>query len=404
MQHVSLTPFGRQPVTPALLAARRQGCGAPVLPRVDKWALLDDLRRARAVLGVTDRDLAVLHALLSFLPGKALEDDRPLVVFPSNAALSDRAHGMAESTLRRHLAALVSAGLIWRRDSPNGKRYARRDCAGALAQAFGFDLRPLLCRAPEIAAAAAETEAAARRLRLLRETVVLHLRDATKLVAHGRAAGLAGDWAALDERLAAIRSRLRRRLDPATMERLAAGTAAALAEVGALLAAETAETGASAAHSGRHHPESEDESCESEACHENAAQAAGAGASEWAPPQPGREGAAPALTLHLVLEACPDLLPYARGRLRNWRDLVATAAEVRPMMGISASAWAEAERCMGPETAAVAVSAILQRIGRIRNPGGYLRALSARAQGGGFSPVPMIMALLNRDGRAGRLC
>jgi len=147
MQHVSLMPFGRQPVTSALLAARRSGAGAPALPRIDKWSLFGDLRTARHGFGVTDRDLSVRYALLTFPPPKTLEDGAALVVFPSNASLSDRAHGMAESTLRRHLAALVGAGLIWRQDSPNGKRYARRDAGGSLAQAFGFDLRPLLVRA-----------------------------------------------------------------------------------------------------------------------------------------------------------------------------------------------------------------------------------------------------------------
>ena len=46
--------------------------------------------------------------------------------FPSNNKLRSRAYGMSEPTLRRHLASLVKAGLLIRRDSPNGKRYARR--------------------------------------------------------------------------------------------------------------------------------------------------------------------------------------------------------------------------------------------------------------------------------------
>ena len=68
------------------------------------------------VLRTETAGLAVLSALLSFHRGKELADDDALIVFPSNAALSERAHGMAESTLRRHLAALVRAGLILRRD------------------------------------------------------------------------------------------------------------------------------------------------------------------------------------------------------------------------------------------------------------------------------------------------
>lgn len=40
---------------------------------------------------------------------------------------------------------------------------------------------------------------------------------------------------------------------------------------------------------------------------------------------------------------------------------------------------------------------ILQDAARIRQPGGYLRALSRRAAEGGFSPGPMVMALLRRE-------
>ncbi|MDN5568462.1 MAG: replication initiation protein, partial [Paracoccus sp. (in: a-proteobacteria)] len=108
MRHISTTPFGRRPVTAGLLAtqALAEGPAPSCIP--DKWALLRDLTAARSAFGVSDRDLAVLAALMSFHPGAKLTDDHGLIVFPSNASLSERAHGMAESTLRRHLAALVN--------------------------------------------------------------------------------------------------------------------------------------------------------------------------------------------------------------------------------------------------------------------------------------------------------
>jgi len=42
------------------------------------------------------------------------------------------------------------------------------------------------------------------------------------------------------------------------------------------------------------------------------------------------------------------------------------------MMGISPSAWQEAQEFMGPKTAAVTVACILQRFSDINNLGGYL--------------------------------
>ncbi|MBO9134918.1 replication initiation protein RepC, partial [Rhizobium sp. B209b/85] len=53
------------------------------------------------MLGLSDRALAVLNALLSFYPGNELSAKHGLAVFPSNAQLSIRAHGIAPATLRR---------------------------------------------------------------------------------------------------------------------------------------------------------------------------------------------------------------------------------------------------------------------------------------------------------------
>jgi len=394
MQHISLTPFGRQPMTAGLLAARRQAEKAPALPSIDKWALFNDLRTARLRFGVADRDLVVLYALLTFLPAKSLVAEADLVVFPSNAALSDRAHGMAESTLRRHLAVLVRAGLIWRQDSPNGKRYATRDRSGALNLAFGFDLRPLLNRAEEITRAAAEAIEAADALRRAREAFVLRLRDATKLLAYGREAALPGDWDAIEARLLPLRAALRRRQCPDSLAGLLDAAGDILRILGAMLSLSSEEMSGSAAHSGRHHTNSKPDSSDSEPCQELAKAAAVA-------PEPQSDAPAePLLPLYLVLKACPDIRLYARSNLTDWRDLIVAAAEVRGMMGISAAAWEEAQRLMSPATAAVAVCAMLQKVGSIHNPGGYLRALSGKAAAGGFSPGPMIMALLNGENRA----
>ncbi len=52
---------------------------------------------------------------------------------------------MAPTTLRRHLATLVDAGLIIRNDSPNGKRYARKGEGRSRMRLF-FSVAPLVAR------------------------------------------------------------------------------------------------------------------------------------------------------------------------------------------------------------------------------------------------------------------
>jgi replication initiation protein RepC len=94
-----------------------------------------------------------------------------------------------------------------------------------------------------------------------------------------------------------------------------------------------------------------------------------------------------------VLHACPDIIDYARGEIRSYRDLLTTAAIVRPMLGISPSAWEEAGNVMGEAHASIVVAAILQRGAAIKNPGGYLRNLTRRVAADQFSVWPMLMAL-----------
>lgn len=382
MQHISTTPFGRRAVSHGLLASQALAAAPAPLPTADKWHLFNDLRAARHRFGISDRDLVVLNALLTFLPDRQLADAGGLIVFPSNAALAERAHGMAESTLRRHLAALVAAGLIARHDSPNGKRYATRGRGGEMLRAFGFSLRPLLVRACAIAEAAEAARDAALHLKLQREAVVLRLRDAAKLLAYASAEGRLPAGNALQPALATAQGALRRKLDAPALASLQSDADRLLEAVNKLLVipSVTEETGGNAGHYGRHYQNSKPEPLESEPCLET-----GRGDGS---------GAAPALPLGLVVKACPDILPYAQGQIRSWHELVAAATYLRAMMGISADAWAEAQRIMGPEVAAITVAAILQRVGTIQNPGAYLRSLTVKAAAGGFTPGPMIMALL----------
>jgi replication initiation protein RepC len=169
-----------------------------------------------------------------------------------------------------------------------------------------------------------------------------------------------------------------------------------LAQITHTLSSFSEEMHGTAAHFGRHHTNSNQDSTDFEPCLETGR----AADREALDPDPDQavspeDRTLPTPPLYLIVKACPDIQPYAKGDLTTWRELVATAAFLRGMMGISLSAWEEACHVMGAETAATVVVAMLQKIGSITNPGGYLRALSAKAALGGFLPGPMIMALLN---------
>jgi replication initiation protein RepC len=210
MEYTPISPFMR-PISHGHLRVieepEKPVSGKPV----NKWELLRELSKSQVAFGVTERDLTVLQGLLSFFPHDALGGNAEMVVFPSNKAICERLNGMACSTMRRHLARLVDADLLVRRDSPNGKRYVRKQ--GQERVAFGFDLTLLYRRSEEIARAAEAVREAENRIRRLREVVSLMRRDIAALAEFGEETqpGL-GLWDQLRDTAVLTARALRRKL------------------------------------------------------------------------------------------------------------------------------------------------------------------------------------------------
>lgn len=403
MEYTPISPFMR-PISHAhLRVIERPEASVPARP-VNKWELLRELSKAQAAFGVSERDLTVLQGLLSFFPDDALGGNAEMVVFPSNKAICERLNGMPCSTMRRHLARLVEAGLLQRRDSPNGKRYVRKH--GEDRVAFGFDLSPLYCQSEEIARAAEAVREAEERVRRLREVVSLMRRDLAALAEFGdeMQPGL-GFWDQLRDRAALTARSLRRKLSVEDLAAYRADLEALLDQARNIIdGPETEEMNTNDAQSERHHHNSNKESIELEPALEKSGAAAGVPDVDTNEPvadvdeQDTRH--LPKIPLHLVIAACPSLKTFYQGEIRHWHQLFDAACHVRPAMGISASAWEEAQRFMGPEQASIVVAAMLERFADIRSPGGYLRALTAKAAAGEFSCGPMVMALIGRRNAA----
>lgn len=416
------TPFGRRSMTLGMLSSQVASREIEPDKTVDKWKLYRALCEARPLLGVTDRALAVLNALLSFYPKNALAEEHGLVVFPSNAQLSLRAHGMAEQTIRRHLAVLIEAGLLIRKDSPNGKRYAHKGRSGEIDEAFGFSLAPLLARSEEIERLAAEVIAERLHLQRLRERLTLCRRDITKLIEAALEEGAAGDWMTVSAHLRGLLERLPR--VPTAVQ-----LAATLDEMELLreevvnqleMQLNTQKQSGNPDQDERHiqnsNPESTSElepafeikqgeravgnnNPNTEPSDEQRLKAptpSGGVSGEVADPPAGHR--LKSFPLRLVLQACPQILDYGPGgTIANWRDLMSAAVVVRSMLGVSPSAYEEACAGMGPENAATVIACILERGGHIHSAGGYLRDLTRRAEKGEFAIGPMLMALVRAN-------
>jgi replication initiation protein RepC len=405
------TPFGRRPLSAGLLATQTLAASTPDDAVVHKWRILRALTLAKGRLGLSDRALNVLDALLTFHPETALTPGAALTVFPSNRELALRARGPALKTLQRALAQLMEAGLIIRRDSPNGKRYARRGQGGEIAQAFGFDLTPLIARAAEIEAVAAEVEGELRQIALLRERITLHRRDIAKTIAMAVEAGAPGDWHGFMVRHQALSGRLRRTEPMADIEPLAADLHALHVEVAKCLEGflKTQNMTRSDRQDGSDIQNSNTEPSESEPCFQKSWGQSSSKPSETdrLPPSKAEQGRVSppkpqAYPLGMVIDACPDLVDWAKsGSIGGWSEFVVTAGTVRSALGISPSAYEDARAVMGEIPAAIVVAAILQKGESVRSPGSYLRGLTEKARAGEFSLGPMLMALLRSKVRSG---
>jgi replication initiation protein RepC len=401
------TPFGRRSLTLAHVAAQMAASARPPDKVVHKWRIFRAICTARPALCVSERSLAVLNALLSFHPETTLAAGDALIVFPSNEQLCLRTHGMPPSTLRRQLAALVDAGLIVRRDSPNGKRYARKGRGGEITFAFGFDLSPLAARAEEFERMAEQIEAEARAVRLAKERITLCRRDIAKMIATGVEEGVptrgAGQrpasWQEIHAVFRGLVEGISRNASLDELEIAAEALSSLANDVLNLLENHLKITIISASEShNEHHKQNSnpDSPIELEPSLRK-------GRAERAELNPQTSAATErTYPLGMVLSACPDIVDYAKGGIANWRDFLATAAVVRPMLGISPSAWEEARTVMGEAEAAVVVACLLQRSSTIQSAGGYLRELTRKAGEGEFSLGPILMAQINAKNRERR--
>ncbi|MBB6165692.1 MULTISPECIES: plasmid replication protein RepC [Rhizobium] len=388
------TPFGRRPMTLALV--RRQQAAKLIESGkiADKWKVFRDASAAMEALGIQSNSLAVLDALLSFYPENELRGDAQLIVFPSNMQLSLRAHSMPGSTLRRHLAALVEAGLIVRRDSANGKRFSRKSAAGDVDQAFGFDLSPLLLRSEELAMLAQDVIAARAAHRRAKEKLTICRRDTRKLITAAMEEGADGDWKLIEDTYINLVGRLPR--TPTTAELTDILDEMEMLKDEILNCLESRDN--SVNHSTndaqfeRHIQNSETDSIIEFEPSSEKEQGAKLRVSETS-----REPLK-SFPLSLVLKACPQVSDYAPGgTVSSWRELMSAAVVIRSMLGVSASAYQDACEVIGPENAAVVMGCILERANMINSAGAYLRDLTRRAERAEFSIGPMVMAALKAN-------
>jgi replication initiation protein RepC len=397
MERLATTPFGGGRLTGRVLARQakigerqdqlRRGEGGNATGRVDKWQLLRALTESRQVYDLGDRTICLLEALVSFTSDRELDGSQPIIVFPSNRELSFRARGMAPATIRRHLACLVDAGMIFRRDSANGKRFCRRDDAGLVEDAFGFDLAPFALRAEEIYAAAEAARAEAKLARALRGEMTVLLRDISRIITLALEEGRAGDWEGYLVRYqVSFQGTVKRKHSTDLTNVVTEARAFRIDVENAYLSSLSDKELSGNDDDFEHHQQNS----KTELITEYSA----LDKSDDEPVNVDKPNERKlAISLSKLNELCPQMNDYAKDGIRGWNDVVKTADLIRTMLGISFDAWSKAKHVMGDQAAAVTVAVMLEHGETIRSPGGYLRTLTVKAEAGKFSVYPMLLAL-----------
>jgi len=330
----------------------------------DRFTLIDTVRRAASELQIGPSVIATLDALLSCLPPNRTHD----LVFASNATLVMRRNGISDRTLRRHLANLIEAGFLNRVDSPNGKRYSKRDPAMGTVLRFGLDLAPLFAAFMRLRKIAQEQAVSIARTAYLRTK----LRVAINLSLTNHCD--------CEVAITAQKS-LRRKLsnDELTdwLEKLRM-TATIKEETDCKIASAALEMSGSNGQNVRHQQNSIKEFKDK----------------EQKPTDQKNEKPKSDLTLAALIDACPQAAGFLPEKVNSFLDVVSHARRLAPMMGIGQVCYDAAEAKHGQMGVALTIWGLLEMQHKIQKLGPYFRAITSGKRSATFDPWRLIDRLI----------
>src|SRR6202011_2181609 len=114
---------------------------------------------------------------------------------------------------------LIEAVLVTMKDSPNGKRYGKRDPKGRIVEAYGFDLSPLAARYAEFVRLAEEGRGEREAMGRLRRRATIARKGIGPILETACDYALEGEeWGTLEHDTQAIVQALKRAERPDEME------------------------------------------------------------------------------------------------------------------------------------------------------------------------------------------
>jgi replication initiation protein RepC len=396
------SPTGFRRLTPGLLKADRTAESFAGLPDgvTLHGQLLAVFKAAAPRLGLSPRLVHAIDWLFRFtMPQDWGRGGRP-IVWPS-ASLQQEALGLSESRVKMINRELIEAGLTTMKDSPNGKRYGKRDAKGQIVEAYGFDLSPIAARHAEFTRLAAEAKAEREEMGRLRRRATIARKSITQILETVAEYGFPGEeWTTLRRETRDLSQALRKIERP---EEMALGVASlerrqvSARERLELLLAEAAAKASESVDSSPLGPENrphqytynsnlnpeqdtviareESSSAQGEAIEPN---------STPVRPEPPEKGKVLKLQPDELVKLAPKLKAYLRRPDPTWPELVDAAAFLRSDLDVSKSLWGDACLAMGREKAAIAIAIVSTKDPAYfrTTPGGYFHGMVTKARAG----------------------
>jgi replication initiation protein RepC len=354
--------------------------------------LLAAFKAAAPRLGLSTRLVHTVDWLFKFTQPQDWEGGARPVVWPS-ALLQQEALGLSETQTKRLNRCLIEAGLVTMRDSPNGKRYGKRDPKGRIMEAYGFDLSPLAARHGEFVRLAEEGRAEREAMGRLRRRATIARKGIVQILETAHDYDLRGEeWATLESDAQAIVQALKRVERPDEME---VGVASleqrqrkGRAHLEALLkdVKKTPSGVENEPHQYTYNPNPyplKDTVI---------APKTSSGAGEPSAPQPSEPGLRQRPEKGTVHGVRPDELVRLAPRLRSylarpnptWPEIIDAADWLRHDLDVSKSLWGDACLTLGRDLAAVALAIVSTKTPEHfrTTPGGYFHGMVQKAKAG----------------------
>ena len=376
--------------------------------------VLAAFKAAAPYLGIGPREVHAIDWLFTFTqPQDWMEGSHP-IVWPS-AALEGATLGLGETQVKALNRQLVELGLVVMKDSPNGKRYGKRDGKGRIVEAYGFDLAPLGARQADFEEVAAKGRAERDRMKHLRRRATIARKGLGQIIETVAELGIMDPaWRRLEDEGRALASSL---LKIERLEEMEMGVASlerrqreARERLENLLpkvkeaVVEDVDSDPTGPEYRPHqytyktpsYPEQDtvmaSETCKSPGESAVRDQPALEVRQERQEEQSGKavrtdNGTVLRLKPDELIQLAPRLRPYLRSSTPAWPDIVDAADWLRHDLGVSRSLWGEACLAMGREQAAIALAVVSAKPAEhfTSSPGGYFRGMVAKAKSGALN-------------------